>query len=96
MAIREAFDYYEITTPPLLTSGVKPEDTCLNAIQNKSRPQLEAQVRKLTKEVEILNRELKSKQLVIDIKTKEAERMKQALDTLLDSAALVNMVLERE
>jgi len=81
MAIPEAFDYYEATT-------VEP-------IQNKSKAQLEAQFRKLTKEVEILNRQLKSKQIVIEIKTKEAERMKQALDTLLDAAALVNMVLER-
>lgn len=76
----ERFDYYEATpTEPF---------------QDKTRVQLEAMVITLRKEKEILNRELKSKQIVIDIKTKEAERAKRAIDHMLDSAALVQMVME--
>ena len=82
----QEFDYYEAIRAPA------PNDL----LQNKTRAQLQTMVITLQKEKEILNRELKSKQLVIDIKTKEAERMKRALDTLLDSAALVNMFLERD
>ena len=76
----EEFDYYEATT-------VEP-------FQDKTRAQLEAMMITLRKEMEILNRELKSKQIVIDIKTKEAERAKRAIDHMLDSAALVQMVME--
>ena len=76
----ELFDYYEPTT-------VEP-------FQDMTRAQLEAMVITLQKEKEILNRELKSKQIVIDIKTKEAERAKRAIDHMLDSAALVQMVME--
>ena len=76
----QRFDYYEATT-------VEP-------FQDKTRAQLEAMVITLRKEKEILDRELKSKQIVIDIKTKEAERAKRAIDHMLDSAALVQMVME--
>ncbi|HUX47334.1 MAG TPA: hypothetical protein VMV58_04915 [Desulfosporosinus sp.] len=78
----ERFDYYEATT-------VEP-------FQNMTRAQFETMVITLRKEMEILNRELKSKQIVIDIKTKEAERAKRAIDYMLDSAALVTMVMEGE
>ena len=76
----EPFDYYEATT-------VEP-------FQDKTRAQLEDMVVTLRKEKEILERELKSKQIVIDIKSKEAERLKKAFDFMLDSATSVSMFLK--
>jgi len=76
----ELFDYYEATT--------------FEPFQDMTRAQLEAMVITFRKEKEILERELKSKQIVIDIKTKEAERAKRAIDHMLDSAALVSMFLK--
>ena len=76
----ERFDYYEATE-------VEP-------FQDMTRAQLEAMVLCLRKEKEILERELKSKQIVIDIKTRESEQLKKAVDFMLDAAATASMFLK--
>ena len=76
----ERFDYYEATM--------------FEPFQNITRAQLEAIVITLRKEKEILERELKSKQIVIDIKTREAERLKHAIDFMLDGATSASMFLK--
>jgi len=64
------------------------------SVDGKSKEQLERMVRGLKCQVDILNGELKSKQIVIDIKTREAENLKHVVDLLLDAAALANMAMK--
>ena len=80
MQTREAMQKYWNPIPP-------------ESVDGKSMEQLKAMVNTLEKEKEILNRELKSKQIVIDIKTKEAEKLNRVVKLLLDTAALASMVL---
>lgn len=64
----EKFDYYEASIMPDLSE--------------KSREQLETLVNDLQKEKEILNRELKSKQIMHDIKTKELRAHRETLKAI--------------
>jgi len=82
LPLSERFDYYEASLVPDLSG--------------KTREQLETMIHGLQTEVDMLNQTIRRKQVFTDIQSKESERLKQALDTLLDSAALVNMFLERE
>jgi len=75
----ESFDYYEFTP--------------VDRLSNKTRAQLESMVITLRKEKEILERELKSKQIVIDIKTKEHLRYHRFFLRVRDE---VNWLVEDE
>ena len=63
-------------------------------LTSMTREQLKIRISDLQKEKEILNRELKSKQIVIDIKSKQAERLSNIVKLFLDTAALGTMIME--
>lgn len=94
--------YYTVTNAcsieKLLKLSQKDRQVWRKIVEEKIMPtivkQLKDRIDYLEKDKEILERQLKSKQIVIDIKTKEAKNLKHVVDLLLDAASLASMAVK--